>query len=773
MQSQQSFRFGEFKLDVNTCELRNNGRKLDLQGQPFQILAALLEQPGQLITRAELKRRLWPSDTFVDFDHSLNRAVNRLREALEDSAEHPRFIETLPRRGYRFIAPVEPLIAGPSRPQPTRIPEVDCAPKTAGPEVVGGGSHVFALVPRVIAAGCAAGVLALLFGGAALWLERHQSPSSRDLPEVKLQQLTADSSENAVTGGAISPDGKYLAYANLKGIHIRYIETGETRDIPQAESLNGTQVDWNIVPTWASDGTRFVANAMPRAQQPSIWMVPAVGGTPRKIRDDAFAWTVSRDGSWVAFGANMGKLYYHEIWLMRLDGGQARKLYEADKDSAFLGAEWSPDGQRLAYVKWRQLADNYELNIESRDLKSGPPATAVSVTYPFDLADWVWLPDGRIIYSAADNTDPRSNTCNFWQVRIDPRTGRALEKLNRLTNWSGFCMDQMSLTAAGKRLTFRKSSLQSSVFLGDLQADGARITTPRLLTLNEARDYPVAWAADGKAIYFASDRNGEWAVFRQSLHKDTAEPNAINLGEGVRDVTAGTSDVMLPRLSPDGAWIFYIESVNRGGSSMPLNLMKISVNGGPPQVLLTTALGSVHSLRCAKSPATLCLIAERNSDQNQLTFTAFDSTTGRGREVAEFDIKSSPDAEYSWDLAPDGTRIAWLRRSEGVIHILSLEGRASKEVAVRSGGNFQSADWSADGKGLFVSGITKEGSALWHVDLNGKAQILWVRQGAAQQMSEPFFSAPLTPWVVPSPDGRHLAICASSLNSNMWMMEEF
>jgi DNA-binding winged helix-turn-helix (wHTH) protein len=107
MQLQQSFRFGEFKLDLNTCELRNNGRKLDLHGQPFQILTALLEQPGQLITRAELKKRLWPSDTFVDFDHSLNRAVNRLREALEDSAEHPRFIETLPRRGYRFIAPVE------------------------------------------------------------------------------------------------------------------------------------------------------------------------------------------------------------------------------------------------------------------------------------------------------------------------------------------------------------------------------------------------------------------------------------------------------------------------------------------------------------------------------------------------------------------------------------------------------------------------------------------------------------------------------------------
>lgn len=101
-----SVRFAEFVLDLRTRELSNHGHKLSLQEQPFQILAALLDRPGELVTRDELRNRLWPSDTFVDFDQSLNKAVNRLREALEDSAEHPRFIETLPRRGYRWIAPV-------------------------------------------------------------------------------------------------------------------------------------------------------------------------------------------------------------------------------------------------------------------------------------------------------------------------------------------------------------------------------------------------------------------------------------------------------------------------------------------------------------------------------------------------------------------------------------------------------------------------------------------------------------------------------------------
>jgi DNA-binding winged helix-turn-helix (wHTH) protein len=92
---------------VQAGELYRNGSKIKLQGQPFEILAALLERPGRMVTRDELRRRLWPADTFVDFEHGLNDAVNRLREALGDSTEEPRFIETIPRRGYKFIAPVD------------------------------------------------------------------------------------------------------------------------------------------------------------------------------------------------------------------------------------------------------------------------------------------------------------------------------------------------------------------------------------------------------------------------------------------------------------------------------------------------------------------------------------------------------------------------------------------------------------------------------------------------------------------------------------------
>src|SRR5580765_6380881 len=106
-----AIRFGIFEADLRAGELRRNGIKIRLQEQPFQVLAILLERPGELVTREELHSRLWPADTFVDFDHGLNAAVKRLRDALGDSAENPRFVETVARRGYRLLAPVNGAVA--------------------------------------------------------------------------------------------------------------------------------------------------------------------------------------------------------------------------------------------------------------------------------------------------------------------------------------------------------------------------------------------------------------------------------------------------------------------------------------------------------------------------------------------------------------------------------------------------------------------------------------------------------------------------------------
>ncbi len=122
VRSPRLIRFGTFEVDLRAGEVRKRGLRIKLQEQPFQVLALLLERPGEVVTREELRKRLWPADTFVDFDNGLNKAINRIREVLGDSAENPRFIETMARRGYRFIAPVGGLrnrLLG--RTQPARI----------------------------------------------------------------------------------------------------------------------------------------------------------------------------------------------------------------------------------------------------------------------------------------------------------------------------------------------------------------------------------------------------------------------------------------------------------------------------------------------------------------------------------------------------------------------------------------------------------------------------------------------------------------------------
>lgn len=744
-QSELHVRFKEFDLDLRTRELRTNGHKLILQEQPFQILAALLERPGDLVNREELRKRLWSDGTFVDFERGLNKAVNRLREVLDDSADQPRFIETLPRQGYRFIAPVER--------NGTR-----------------GAAGLVGLAANRISSRwlrLMAGTLAALVAVAILWRIQRQPSSTSGLPELKQRQLTANPTDNPVMSGAISPDGKYLAYADLRGLHIKLIETGETVDVPEPEELTGARVDWDIVSTWVRDGTRFIANANMAGRRASIWTVPALGGAPRKIRDNSEAKSISRDGAWVAFQTNWGRFGYREMWVMRPDGGGAHKLYDTNETSFLGGAEWSPDGRRLGYFIGHEAHDKGEMAIESRDLVGGPPVTALPDAVA--LEDWSWLPDGRLVYSL-DEPGPAAESCNLWTMRIDPRNGKPAEKLKRLTNWAGFCVANPSPSADSRRLAFRRWVWQANIFVADLDRTGTHLATPRKLPTNEGRNLPAGWTPDSTAVVFESYRDGQWQMLKQPLDRETAEP-----------VVKGTMDMVNPqaRVSPDGAWILYPSGYSSaGGSAAPYQLMRVSMNGGSPERVLTaSSYDSVHSRTapgCAKAPASLCAIAERSADGKQITFTAFDPVRGRGREIAQVEVEPTG-RDYVWDLSPDGTRIAFLQlfgaqvgpSAGGKIRVIPLDGLVPREIVVKGWNSLQSVDWAADGKALFVSGATTEGSALLHVDMQGNAKVLWERKGSI----EPWFA--LAPWAVPSPDGRHLAIYDWQLSSNIWMVENY
>jgi serine/threonine protein kinase len=617
---------------------------------------------------------------------------------------------------------------------------------------------------RVLAVGALLAAIATI-----LSLTLRTPPSPRGLPDLKQRQLTTNSAENAVTGGAISPDGQFLAFADLKGIHVKRIETGEVRDIIQPENLRGIQLDWNIVPAWMPDGTRFLANASPHGQQQSIWVVSAIGGIPSKIRDDAYAWSLSRDGSWVVFGASPGRTSYHEMWIMKPDGSQAHKLFEGSDHTDFGGAEWSPDGKRLAYVKFTygDTSSILSVDIESRDLRGGSAVTALP---GIGLLDWSWLPDGRIILSGEAQ---EVGSSDFWEARVDSKTGRPLEKLSRLTRWSGFWMDQPSAAANGKRLTYRRATIQSSVYVASSPSAGTRISSPKLLTLNEGRNYPVAWTLDGRAVLVASDHNGKWEIYKRSLDRDAFETFTTPFYGLQTMAGSGVLDNVLPRLSPDGAWVLYLAPPSEELPSAPAQLMRTPINGGKPEPVFTLQQGNFHALRCARSPANLCAIAENTADRTQLVFTAFDPVKGRGRELAKYGIEPTSNAEYVWDLSADGKSLAVLKRSQNTIDLLRLDGKASSIITARDRSSLQSLDWAADGKKLFVSSLTNDGSLLLQLDLKGNSNVLWESKGVVQPVSTPFLGGPAVPWAVPSPDGRHLAICVWNMSANIWMIENF
>ena len=240
---EQPYRFGrvvcfkDFEANIRTGELRKRGRRVRVSEQPFQILTMLLERPGDLVTREELQKRLWPADTFVELDLSLNAAVKKLRQALGDDAENPRYIETLPRRGYRFIAPVDGGTADPLSliragldTEMVRRGLPSCRPSSPGEAVPAqqGNPEAVPLVPLQPSPGGVrepplrsrwdlrlAALLAMgLVGLSVAWFATHRLPPR---PEPKPRRLTANPAGNPATHAHISPDGKYLAYADQRG----------------------------------------------------------------------------------------------------------------------------------------------------------------------------------------------------------------------------------------------------------------------------------------------------------------------------------------------------------------------------------------------------------------------------------------------------------------------------------------------------------------------------------------------------------------------------
>ncbi len=280
--------FGAFKVKLRSAELYKNGVKVKLQRQPFEILAILLESPGEVITREELRQRLWPADTFVDFEQSLNTAIMRLRQALEDSADNPHFIETLPRHGYRFIAPVdcaqaatEPQIQGPNSDRQARSPACDASsqvrrdPESAGTMTAPGRRARRVLIPvfGIVA------MIALLVGfNVGGWRDRligHARPARiESLAVLPLDSLSSDPEQEYFAEGMT--EQLITELGKLSG--LRVISRGSVmqysgKHAPLADVARQLRVDAVLEGSVARSGDklRITVNLFEVATRQHLW----------------------------------------------------------------------------------------------------------------------------------------------------------------------------------------------------------------------------------------------------------------------------------------------------------------------------------------------------------------------------------------------------------------------------------------------------------------------------------------------------------------------
>ena len=706
-------RFSVFEVDLRAGELRRNGAKVRLQEQPFQILVSLLERPGEIVTREELRGRLWPSDTFVDFDHSLNAAVRRLRDALGDSAETPRFVETVARRGYRFVAPVNGAL------------------QETPPEAVKT-SRSFATWRWLIAVAA----LLLAAGGVLGWFLGRRSAA----PQTSRQtRLTANTSEMPVLGGVISPDGKYLAFADASGFYLRQIESGETHALQLPKGFDPRPESWfpdnsHLIATWVADAT----------QPPSLWELSVMGGTPRKLADNGYTASISPDSSQIAF--LRGPTLSPELWLMLADGSKPRKLLTAG-DGSLGQIAWSPDGNWIVYPRDRYKPYGEETQIEGYDLRTGHRQVVLSQA---GLGAGVaWSRDGRLIYSLRE-IPPNQDDSNLWSVELKSQDARPTGLPKRISSDPGYT-GLISLTRDGKRLAFSKFFWQPDVYVANIEGHGERLSKPQRFTFDEREDLPYSWTPDSKDVVFISNRNGNYQIYKQRIGQ--LAPELLIRGPG---------QLTIPRLNPEQSSVLYLVNSHAGEPATLVRLMSAPLTGSPPRPVLEFAGISNH--QCSRLPASVCLFS--TIIEHEMRFYRYDPMNGTSKQLP-LNIKGDSDPyTFNWSLSPDGATLAMSRKvgveKEPVLRLISIGNGRERTLKVGAWSGVASLDWAADGKSIWATAYTaRDDWTLLNLDLKGRVRVMLkdrlMRIG----------------WAIPSPDGRRLALWESSGTSNVWMVEKF
>ena len=554
--ARQRLRFGPFELDLQSAELFKFGQKLKLQGQPIQVLTILVEKPGELVTREELRQRLWPteSETFVDFEHGLNTDIRKLRAALGDEAETPRYIETLPRRGYRFVGEIDghglsPLPASATAPpaeetahdaspptiaEPTSTPSALSTSSSSREEASRRRAPHLLLLALLVSLGLLA-ITAFLF--------RWARGTSNGLAVTSARQLTYNGALGMITGtseiyGSMQTDGHRIYYTVLGENPLRYMSVNGGEEAALACPLSQYVTILHISP----DGSTLLVKDLvgPRGSTESaLWLVAVNGGTVRKLGDiEAQDAAFAPDGKTIVFAKG------RDVYLTDTQGTSPVKLAVAPGRAFWL--RWSPDGLRLRFSVVEQNTQRSTLWELRRDYRLHQLLT--DRTAAAGACCGIWTADGRYYLF-------RSNR-QYWYVRDAAILSQSEPTL--LTT-SGIALVAAAASPLGKTVFVKAALGTYTSFEWDLKTNRTSAIYPDL-----------------KPAQLEYSRDGQWIAYGHSTPSGQELWRARVDGSERQQLTAAPMEMYMTRYSPDGRNLVFMARWPSG----PWKIYWVSADGG-------------------------------------------------------------------------------------------------------------------------------------------------------------------------------------------------
>jgi Tol biopolymer transport system component/DNA-binding winged helix-turn-helix (wHTH) protein len=603
------YRFGAFEVDTAGREIRKQGVRVRVQHQSYEVLLELLEHADEVVSREQIRRRLWGDDTHVDFDNAINSAVRKLRHALRDDAETPRYIETLSRRGYRFIAAVSTYPAGAPVTPPLVTPISVVLPVRSK-----GAKPSWKTLSYLLAGGFLVGL------GCLAWLKMEHSPDA----SANLRAVPLTSNRGRERQPSFSPDGTRIAYVwdggdgRDPGVYTKLIGAGEP--VRLAGSSAGA-----FSPAWSPDG-RWIAVLEDSGQEWSVSILPASGGQPRELKrlrvrpesgdscvtnrcgagygGSLLAWSpdgrllytsgravgtaspgivrisvetgdwqpitsphlnsesdvapaVSPDGRWLAFVRVSGE-WNGDLYLVALSEDPLHlKPVQLTKDSAYIGAPvWMPGGNQLVFSSDRT---------ERRELWSIRPSQPLRPHRLYGIEQGVLdiavSRNGRLAYARTVRSS------RIWGISLDSRKHGDAQPLTHTTS------NDISprFSPDGQRLVFM-SNRTGVDQLWAANADGSNPT--QLTRFEDGKSGSPDWSPDGTKIAFDRFAAGNYQIYIMDSG-----------GGGIRQLTHSAGDSISPTWSREGQWIYFASK-----RSDRLEIYRTLV-GGSQEVQVTTEGG--------------------------------------------------------------------------------------------------------------------------------------------------------------------------------------